>query len=129
MLVETRPVTPETVTPISPSEAYRLGRLSHPRSNLGSMVNGDESACVMGAIGLGAGLDASVLRRMLVINGLLPTPIYEWMQVKAKYPCNCNERLETQRGGIITHLNDGHVFNLGDWTEQDIVDWMVSEEG
>ena len=52
---QARPVTPETVTPIKPSEALRLGRLLYPIQNRrGQWFGIDEpSACALGAIHAG----------------------------------------------------------------------------
>lgn len=47
----------ETVTPIGPAEALRLGRLSRPRRVACEMFDGKDGACALGAMAIGWGHD------------------------------------------------------------------------
>jgi hypothetical protein len=50
-------VAPETVSPIKPSEALRLGRLTRPLRSARLLFAGTDAACALGAMALGWGLD------------------------------------------------------------------------
>lgn len=54
-LTETAPI--EVTTPITPSEALRLGRLIRPVHGQGTCFSGTDTACAIGAIALGWGYD------------------------------------------------------------------------
>ena len=60
MTLDTRPAAPaapvETVTPIKPSEALRLGRLQRPRHCIGFLQRGEDGACALGAMHYGWGM-------------------------------------------------------------------------
>jgi len=69
-MIDTAPVTApiETVTPIKPSEALRLGRLVRPLRIEGRLFRGTNGACALGAIAVGfgwpdAGLNERLSRR------------------------------------------------------------------
>lgn len=67
-MIETQtPVTAplETVTPIKPSEALRLGRLEYPEHIAGVYLAGNKAACAIGAIAAGWGLRIAAAERML----------------------------------------------------------------
>jgi hypothetical protein len=52
-----QPAPIETVTPIGPREALRLGRLIRPKRVSCLMFLGEDAACALGAMALGWGFD------------------------------------------------------------------------
>ena len=103
----TRTVSPETVTPIKPSEAIRLGCLLAPVQAFGAFEDGPGTACVLGAMNLGLG-------RAINDSNLYPPPSFE---VIYRQPCAANPR----HVGLASpaHLNDHHH-----WTRERIADWL-----
>jgi hypothetical protein len=60
----------ETVTPIKPSEALRLGRLLRPVKCTGSWTHGDNAACALGAMDIGWGFGPNGTCDYLTLLGI-----------------------------------------------------------
>jgi hypothetical protein len=61
MTTETLTAPVETVTPIKPSEALRLGRVLMPREVAGDYFDGLDGACAIGAMAVGWGFEFGFL--------------------------------------------------------------------
>jgi hypothetical protein len=106
-------VTPETVSPLKPSEALRLGRLVRPRRIEGTMYSGEDGACAAGAITIG-GFDES----------------HGWQHIwrlDCPFACKRSGMTDGPTGfgdsglGLIPHLNDDHH-----WSDDQIVAYLES---
>lgn len=103
-------VAPEVTTPIKPSEALRLGRLTRPvRLTDGGFQLGDDAACALGAIHAGYGLDYHDNDDRMA-----------WGRVLDRFPTQCPMGCDVSvflRG--IAHLNDEHL-----WSDDQIADYL-----
>lgn len=105
-------VAPEVTTPIKPSEALRLGRLTRPvRLTNGQFQSGMDGACALGAIHAGLGLDPWDSGDQMA-----------WIKVLGQVPGDCPMGCDVSiflRG--IAHLNDEHL-----WSDAQIGAWLES---
>ena len=112
----TRTVSPETVTPIKPSEAVRLGCLLAPRQITGTRFDGDDGACATGAMFLGGGLGR---------QPITPAHWVRWpaLMGRARHPEPCLTWSSPHKlilvSFLIDHLNDSHR-----WSRERIADWL-----
>lgn len=127
----TRPAPVETVTPLRPSEAMRLGCLT---TRQGTMVlaSGDRYACALGAMLIGYGFDRDRLHAENALDDVLPEghPLLERFErvgrVEDWYHCpvrRCSRQSSDLEAAVI-HLNDGHT-----WKRERIADWLEQEIG
>lgn len=110
--IDTRPaVTPETTTPMKPSEAMRLGRMLYPtpcEGQLAAPYDGGWAVCAKGAMYVGYGWTP----------GTLAAPSYSPVLEAKNADCPACSLL----GGaadVTTHLNDAHH-----WPTECIADWL-----
>lgn len=116
MTTETMPTTApvETVTPIRPSEAIRLGCLIAPVQTTGSFFDGKGGACALGAMVLGLGYDGPRLYMDDMPNASDP-----YMLIEAVLP-----------GRVISEVyrrNDGLIDGDEDWSRERIADWLAEQ--
>lgn len=105
MAIDTRstPAPVETVTPIRPSEAIRLGCLVLPVQEFGSAGDGRQTGCVHAAAISGGNVFLSNVWTDTFGDGPLPA---------------CPEP-DCRRDGHALHLNDDHR-----WSRERIADWL-----
>jgi hypothetical protein len=115
--IETRPAPVETVTPIKPSEALRLGRLLYP-VEIQSEVFGDNpgEACAIGAMlaGYGYGPDENEYG----------TGYYAKIQTFVS-PALVSQIWKHNDG--IHGLEDGHDVIGDNWTTEQIASWLEEQ--
>jgi hypothetical protein len=92
-------VAPETVTPLRPSEAMRLGCLIAPVQAFDTYMAGN-SACALGAVALAMGKNP--------LDVVFP----DWSHCPA-----CSEI--NGADSLVIHLNDEHR-----WSREDIATWL-----
>jgi|SRR6185369_17671706 len=85
--VGTKPAPIETVTPIKPSEAIRLGRLARPLRPRPGLMFGPQAACAIGAmaVGLGYGGDDADVAYLIVRDALQGTGILPISHIGCAY--------------------------------------------
>lgn len=112
----------ETVTPIRPSEAIRLGMLTHPIQSFGHIGSGN-TACALGAMAVGYG-DEEARNGYVSLAGKMPLYLDP--------PCRCDNRDTLHLFGrsaeqwhaldAVWHLNDSHR-----WARESIADWLEQQ--
>lgn len=111
----TTPIPTETVTPLRPSEALRLGRLTRPLEIKGNLYDGKHGACALGAMREGFGLPetatpwgADADYAAIGLPAFLP-------------PCDCIRSGNWWDSGTdaVWHMNDQH-----DWNTDQIASWL-----
>jgi hypothetical protein len=127
-VISTEPVAApiETVTPLRPSEALRLGRLTRPRRAIGDFLVGNDGACALGAIATGAGAsgvaesDIQKMLRDIYIRfphlkdtAECPAPVHNIYLTHGPMPI----------ANILLTLNDYHK-----WSDEQMCDWLDSIE-
>lgn len=127
-----RPI--ETITPIKPSEAIRLGSLT-TRQAFGSTVADVNTpmmaTCAIGAmyVGLGwvPGSRISPSPTVDVVNPLL-SKAFDEGSCPADTSCHILQRVKREAMGnltlhrVVVHLNDQHS-----WRREDIADWLEGQ--
>lgn len=113
MTTKLAPAPVETVTPIKPSEAIRLGCLIAPVQLVDDIYADEElhAACVYGAMALGMGMPWSVADAHA--DQLSDDP-------PTGEPCpvaGCQNRFD-----VLLHLNDDHR-----WSRERIADWLAEQ--
>lgn len=128
--VQTKPAPIETVTPIRPSEAIRLGCLTTARIT-GRLVDDDgQSACAVGAMLIG--WNGSLRDNDAAMDAMDGTA---WDQVDQRaaacpepHPKGNPERVSCVRSMpvymVMQHLND--LSGRHEWSRERIADWLES---
>jgi hypothetical protein len=132
VLLPVDPYAPERITPLKPSEAYRIGRMYAPKHIRGEWYSYDNDGVVIGACGMGAmllGFGINPEKETSTINA--PTELGD----KHPLPCwHANALLPTQRSEyelltVVMHLNDEHGPETSEpWNDNRIISWLESIE-
>lgn len=112
------PVAPEIVTPVKPSEALRLGRLTRPVRLTGDWLL-PGAACAYGAIVTGGGawemhglLDAAAPAACPAVSDFAWSSRFRYERCGMRKP-------EWTVESLVWHLNDQH-----EWDDAQIVAWL-----
>ena len=134
----TRPAPVETVTPLKPSEAMRIGILLYPEQAFVEMVSADgKRACALGTIEAGYGIKdttiffpnhpGNIVHRLKLPER--PGDPIETRNASGRFnwfvPCPVHGcRVAALVGGhsVVAHLNDFHK-----WTRERIADWLEGQ--
>lgn len=109
-MIEVRPAAPvETVTPIKPSEAIRLGCLLRPLQAFGTIADTRGGVCALGAMMFGFGADGMGFHVARVTVSDLPCPA-------------CGRIRGAADLFTPAHLNDDHR-----WSRERIADWLEAQ--
>ena len=116
----TSPAVPvETVTPIKPSEAIRLGCLLAPVQAFTRAFEGDDLACAVGAMALGLGYDGPREYGMGDALPFLWTAHPALLTTRLPCPAGICDSDGDRASSRVWHLNDTHR-----WTREAIADWL-----
>jgi hypothetical protein len=108
---QSAPQVSEPTTPIKPSEALRLGRLTHPVRIRGSMFSADgRGACAVGAIARGLGFESD--HEVGSLTEALDAGEYVWYR-----------GLPSDVANKVMILNDDR-----NWTDDQIVAWLREQD-
>lgn len=112
-------VTPETVSPLKPSEALRLGRLIRPRRTANEFFEGTTGACALGSMLAGAGYTAGDPGYDDIEDAFgAAFPALPFSSVNSP-AAECDETMFVDE--MVAHLNDDHF-----WTDAQIGSWLES---
>jgi hypothetical protein len=102
MAIETlAPAAPvETVTPLKPSEAMRLGRLRYPVEGIGCLIDATGATCALGAMLAGFDHDPDEIRSMgyTLVDRYIPGLVEQvYMLNDGVHPDHFNDEWSTER--------------------------------
>lgn len=117
----------ETVTPIKPSEAMRLGRVLYPIRITGSLggyvdtpgVYGPFGVCALGAAAVGLGWDPCWANERMA--NVILSRAFGRMRRTCPVP-DCDDDFNDRRRAVkdvVWHLNDDH-----EWSTDQIATWL-----
>jgi len=108
------------------SDAIATGRVivMPARQMYGNGVRG----CALGMAAKAAGLSFTVPGHPI---SELISKEWPWMAMPRYLPpCDCrpDRRPDSDAHSLITHIFDAHVYHFGDWTLDQLIDWVRSVE-
>jgi hypothetical protein len=113
-------VAPERVTPLRPSEALRLGRLTRPLPGLGRLFY-DGRACALGAMAIGF-FGPGVIDETTAGSWHVHQQLIEHVPALSQdAACPICPRMVDKVNSVVWHLNDYHG-----WPSEAIAQWLES---
>ena len=106
------------------SDAIALGRMIL-RPLGGTFNDGKGGGCALGMAYMAAGLDPY----KELFSAMQCEPGWKWIEnTLFVLPCGCTGYNKLYALSTIVHLFDIHVMHLGDWTLDQLIDWVRSVE-